>query len=88
MKALFCTCYTDRSAVLMVAPDVDSELFDADAPDNDNGAALLNLIYRPIAPYSRRDAVLGGSVGLKFCIHRLNRRLGQYPFGNPTISEG
>jgi len=51
--------------LLMVAADVDSDLFDLGAPDNDDGNAVANLTYRITALYSRRDSVLGASAGLK-----------------------
>jgi esterase/lipase superfamily enzyme len=60
--------------LVMVAADVDNNLFDAGAPDNDDGAAIANLTYRVTALYSGRDAVLGASAGLK---HFGARRLGR-----------
>jgi esterase/lipase superfamily enzyme len=60
--------------LVMVAADVDNNLFDAGAPDNADGAATVNLIYRITALYSGRDAVLGSSAGLK---HFGSRRLGR-----------
>ncbi len=60
--------------LLMVAADVDNDLFDTGAPDNDDGAAIANLTYRITALYSGRDAVLGASSGLK---HFGTRRLGR-----------
>lgn len=60
--------------LLMVAADVDSDLFDLGAPDNDDGNAVANLTYRITALYSGRDSVLGASAGLKhFGIRRLGR---------------
>src|SRR5204863_5529068 len=60
--------------LLMVAADVDNNLFDEGAPDNDDGNAVANLTYRITALYSGRDAVLGASAGLKhFGIRRLGR---------------
>jgi hypothetical protein len=60
--------------LVMVAADVDSDLFDAGAPDNDDGAAIANLTHRITALYSGRDAVLGASAGLKhFGMRRLGR---------------
>ncbi len=46
--------------LLMVAADVDNNLFDQGAPDNDDGNAVANLTYRITALYSGRDAVLAG----------------------------
>jgi esterase/lipase superfamily enzyme len=60
--------------LVMVAADVDNNLFDAGAPDNDDGAAVVNLTYRITALYSGRDSVLGASAGLK---HFGSRRLGR-----------
>jgi esterase/lipase superfamily enzyme len=60
--------------LLMVAADVDNDLFDVGASDNDDGAAIVNLTYRITALYSGRDAVLGASAGLK---HFGTRRLGR-----------
>src|SRR5437016_8245415 len=60
--------------LVMVAADVDNNLFDAGAPDNDDGTAIANLTYRVTALYSGRDAVLGASAGLK---HFGARRLGR-----------
>jgi esterase/lipase superfamily enzyme len=60
--------------LLMVAADVDNDLFDEGAPDNDDGKAIVNLTYRITALYSGRDAVLGASAGLK---HFGTRRLGR-----------
>jgi hypothetical protein len=58
----------------MVAADVDSDLFDEGAPDNNDGNAVANLTYRIAALYSGRDTVLGASAGLKhFGMRRLGR---------------
>jgi esterase/lipase superfamily enzyme len=60
--------------LLMVAADVDSDLFDLGAPDNNDGDAVANLTYRISALYSGRDSVLGASAGLKhFGMRRLGR---------------
>ncbi len=60
--------------LVMVAADVDNDLFDAGAPDNDDGSAIANLTYRITSLFSGRDAVLGASAGLK---HFGTRRLGR-----------
>lgn len=60
--------------LLMIAADVDNDLFDAGAPDNGDGAAIVNLTYRITALYTGKDAVLGMSAGLK---HFGTRRLGR-----------
>jgi esterase/lipase superfamily enzyme len=60
--------------LLMVAADVDGDLFDQGAPDNNDGNAVANLTYRIMALYSGRDTVLGASAGLKhFGMCRLGR---------------
>lgn len=60
--------------LVMVAADVDNDLFDSDASDGTDGDAVANLTYRITALYSGRDAVLGASAGLK---HFGTRRLGR-----------
>jgi hypothetical protein len=69
----------------MVAADVDANLFDAGAPDNNDGTAIANLTYRVTALYSGRDAVLGASAGLK---HFGMRRLGRSGLsGRPPVAD-
>jgi esterase/lipase superfamily enzyme len=60
--------------LLMIAADVDNNLFEPNADDASDGNALANLTYRITALYSGRDAVLGASAGLK---HFGTRRLGR-----------
>jgi esterase/lipase superfamily enzyme len=60
--------------LLMVAADVDNNLFEATAEDGSDGNAVANLVYRVTALYSGRDEVLGMSAGLK---HFGTRRLGR-----------
>jgi esterase/lipase superfamily enzyme len=60
--------------LVMVAADVDNDLFQSDASDGTDGDAVTNLTYRITALYSGRDAVLGASAGLK---HFGTRRLGR-----------
>jgi esterase/lipase superfamily enzyme len=60
--------------LVMVAADVDNDLFDPGASDASDGNAVANLTYRITALYSGRDAVLGASAGLK---HFGTRRLGR-----------
>jgi esterase/lipase superfamily enzyme len=60
--------------LVMVAADVDNDLFHSDASDGTDGDAVANLTYRITALYSGRDAVLGASAGLK---HFGTRRLGR-----------
>jgi len=72
------------SQLIMVAADVDNDLFDSGAPDNNDGNAIANLCYRITALYSGRDAVLGMSAGLK---HFGTRRLGRSGLANdPPLS--
>ena len=72
--------------LVMVAADVDNDLFDAGAPDNGDGGAVVNLSYRITALYSGRDAVLGASAGLK---HFGTRRLGRAGLANrpPLVTQ-
>jgi esterase/lipase superfamily enzyme len=65
--------------LIMVAADVDNDLYDTGAPDNNDGAAVVNLTYRITALYSGRDAVLGASAGVK---HFGTRRLGRSGLAN------
>ena len=60
--------------LVMVAADVDNDLFEPSASDGSEGNALANFTYRITALYSGRDAVLGASAGLK---HFGTRRLGR-----------
>jgi len=60
--------------LIMVAADVDNDLFQPGSEDATDGNALANLSYRITALYSGRDAVLGASAGLK---HFGTRRLGR-----------
>ena len=60
--------------LVMIAADVDNDLFQPDASDGSDGNALANLTYRITSLYSGRDAVLGASAGLK---HFGTRRLGR-----------
>lgn len=57
---------------VMVAADVDNDLFRTDQPGAGDG--LANLTYRITALYSGKDSVLGASAGLK---HFGTRRLGR-----------
>ncbi len=72
--------------LLMVAADVDNDLFDAGAPDNNDGSAVVNLTYRITALFSGRDEVLGASAGLK---HFGTRRLGRAGLANypPLVTQ-
>ena len=60
--------------LVMVAADVDNDLFESNSSDGTDGGAVANLVYRITALYSGRDAVLGASAGLKhFGVRRLGR---------------
>lgn len=61
--------------VLMVAADVDNDIFrDGERISDGGGEGLANLSYRITALYTGRDDVLGSSAGLK---HFGKRRLGR-----------
>jgi esterase/lipase superfamily enzyme len=60
--------------LVMVAADVDNDLFDSKSADASDGTAVANLSYRITALFSGRDDVLGASAGLK---HFGTRRLGR-----------
>ena len=60
--------------LVMVAADVDNDLFESNASDGTDGDAVANLTYRITSLFSGRDAVLGASAGLK---HFGTRRLGR-----------
>ncbi len=62
------------SQLLMVAADVDNDLFTNGGDDQSNGIAMANLTYRITALYTGRDDTLGISAGLK---HFGKRRLGR-----------
>lgn len=60
--------------LVMVAADVDNDLFESNSSDGSDGDAVANLVYRITALYSGRDGVLGASAGLKhFGTRRLSR---------------
>ncbi len=66
--------------LLMVAADVDNDLFKSGATIHDtDGDAIANLTYRVTALYTGRDQVLGLSAGLK---HFGKRRLGRSGLDN------
>lgn len=72
--------------LIMVAADVDNDIFDDGAPDNGDGSAIVNLTYRITALYSGKDSVLGVSAGLK---HFGTRRLGRAGLAHrpPLVTE-
>ncbi|HTI69579.1 MAG TPA: alpha/beta fold hydrolase [Candidatus Limnocylindria bacterium] len=60
--------------LVMVAADVDNDLFEPNSSDGTDGNGVANLTYRVTSLFSGRDAVLGASAGLK---HFGTRRLGR-----------
>jgi len=60
--------------LVMVAADVDNDLFQTDKPEDSDGSLMANLCYRIGALYTGLDQVLGASAGLK---HFGTRRLGR-----------
>lgn len=60
--------------LVMVAADVDNDLFQKPKPSDSDGSLMANLCYRITALYSGLDQVLGASAGLK---HFGTRRLGR-----------
>jgi esterase/lipase superfamily enzyme len=60
--------------LVMVAADVDNDLFQKDKPLDSDGSLMANLCYRIGALYTGLDPVLGASAGLK---HFGTRRLGR-----------
>ena len=65
---------------VMIAADVDNDLFQLDKPDDSDGSLMANLCYRIAALYTGLDSVLGMSAGLK---HFGTRRLGRSGLANP-----
>lgn len=60
--------------LVMVAADVDNDIFQKNKPSNADGALMSNLCYRISSLFSGLDQVLGASAGLK---HFGTRRLGR-----------
>lgn len=67
--------------LVMVAADVDNDIFQRDKPNDSDGSLMANLCYRIAALYTGLDAVLGMSAGLK---HFGTRRLGRSGLADPT----
>jgi esterase/lipase superfamily enzyme len=65
---------------VMVAADVDNDLFQRDQPTGSDGSLMANLCYRIAALYTGLDSVLGMSAGLK---HFGTRRLGRSGLADP-----
>jgi len=66
---------------VMIAADVDNDLFQTDKPADSDGSLMANLCYRIAALYTGLDSVLGMSAGLK---HFGTRRLGRSGLADPT----
>jgi esterase/lipase superfamily enzyme len=72
--------------LLMVAADVDNDIFDCTTFDGDgDGEGIADLSYRATAFYTGRDPILGVSAGLK---HFLKRRLGRSGLDRTTGGTG
>jgi len=67
--------------LVMVAADVDNDLFQKDKPEDSDGSLMANLCYRIGALYTGLDQVLGASAGLK---HFGARRLGRSGLADPS----
>ena len=65
---------------VMIAADVDNDIFQNDKPDDSDGSLMANLCYRIGALYTGLDQVLGASAGLK---HFGARRLGRSGLADP-----
>ncbi|SUS08514.1 conserved hypothetical protein [uncultured Defluviicoccus sp.] len=66
---------------VMVAADVDNDIFQQSKPSDSDGSLMANLCYRIAALYSGTDQVLGASAGLK---HFGTRRLGRSGLSDRT----
>jgi esterase/lipase superfamily enzyme len=66
--------------LVMVAADVDNDLFQRDKPQDSDGSLMANLCYRIACLYTGLDQVLGASAGLK---HFGTRRLGRSGLADP-----
>lgn len=60
--------------LVLVAADIDNDLFQISKPSDGDGSLMANLCYRIAALYTGLDSVLGMSAGLK---HFGTRRLGR-----------
>ena len=67
--------------LVLVAADIDNDLFEKSQPSDSDGILMTNLCYRIGALYSGLDAVLGASAGLK---HFGTRRLGRSGLADRT----
>lgn len=69
--------------LVMVAADVDNDIFDRSMPAGSDGSLMSNLCYRIGALYTGLDQVLGASAGLK---HFGTRRLGRSGLANQGVN--
>lgn len=69
--------------LVMVAADVDNDIFDRSLPIGSDGSLMSNLCYRIAVLYTGLDQVLGASAGLK---HFGTRRLGRSGIANEGAS--
>jgi hypothetical protein len=67
--------------LVLVAADVDNDLFEKSQPDDSDGSLEANLCYRIGALFTGLDPILGASAGLK---HFGKRRLGRSGLADPT----
>jgi hypothetical protein len=67
--------------LVLVAADVDNDLFQKSQPDDSDGSLAANLCYRIGAVYTGLDPILGASAGLK---HFGKRRLGRSGLADST----
>ena len=66
--------------LVLVAADIDNDLFDTSKPQDSDGSLMANLCYRIACLYTGLDEVLGASAGLK---HFGTRRLGRSGLAKP-----
>jgi len=67
--------------LVLIAADIDNDLFQLDKPTDGDGSLMANLCYRIAALYTGLDSVLGMSAGLK---HFGTRRLGRSGLSDRT----
>jgi esterase/lipase superfamily enzyme len=67
--------------LVLIAADIDNDLFQLNKPLDGDGSLMANLCYRIAALYTGLDAVLGMSAGLK---HFGTRRLGRSGLSDRT----
>ncbi len=67
--------------LVLIAADIDNDLFQTSKPSDGDGSLMANLCYRIAALYTGLDSVLGMSAGLK---HFGTRRLGRSGLADRT----